>query len=161
MVAQSDTNVLIRGASGTGKGVAPACDPTARAPAVTCRLWVVNCGRARRRRHGERTVRPREGGFHRGSVPEEGKVRNGRRRDRCSSMKSADISLRTQVDLLRVLEDKKIYTVGGNTLIPVDFRLVTATNRNLEVMISEGRFREDLYYRLNVFSISIPPSGAD
>ena len=68
-----------------------------------------------------------------------------------------DISLKTQVDLLRVLEDRKICRVGGNTLIPVDFRLIAATNRNLESMVSEGRFREDLYYRLNVFSIPVPP----
>ena len=67
-----------------------------------------------------------------------------------------DISLKTQVDLLRVLEEKKICRVGGNILIPVDFRLLAATNRNLETLISEGRFREDLYYRLNVFSIIVP-----
>jgi transcriptional regulator with PAS, ATPase and Fis domain len=68
-----------------------------------------------------------------------------------------DISLKTQVDLLRVLEDRKICRVGGNTLIPVDFRLIAATNRDLEAMVADGRFREDLYYRLNVFSITVPP----
>lgn len=68
-----------------------------------------------------------------------------------------DISLKTQIDLLRVLEEKKICRVGGNTWIPVDFRLIAATNRNLAAMLHEGRFREDLYYRLNVFSITIPP----
>jgi len=68
-----------------------------------------------------------------------------------------DISLKTQVDLLRVLEEKKIVRVGGNVEIPVDFRLVAATNRTLEAMVAEGKFREDLYYRLNVFSIAIPP----
>jgi transcriptional regulator with PAS, ATPase and Fis domain len=68
-----------------------------------------------------------------------------------------DISLKTQVDLLRVLEDKQVCRVGGNKMIPVDFRLIAATNRNLENMVKEGSFREDLYYRLNVFAITIPP----
>jgi two-component system response regulator HydG len=68
-----------------------------------------------------------------------------------------DITLKTQVDLLRVLEEKKIFRVGGNVEIPVNFRLIAATNKNLETMISEEKFREDLYYRINVFSITIPP----
>jgi DNA-binding NtrC family response regulator len=68
-----------------------------------------------------------------------------------------DISLKTQVDLLRVLEGKRITRVGGNAEIPVDFRLIAATNKNLEAMSAEGKFREDLYYRVNVFSIAIPP----
>jgi transcriptional regulator with PAS, ATPase and Fis domain len=68
-----------------------------------------------------------------------------------------DISLKTQVDLLRVLEEKKITRVGGNKPTPVDFRLITATNKNIEAMVSAGTFREDLYYRLNVFAILIPP----
>jgi two-component system response regulator HydG len=68
-----------------------------------------------------------------------------------------DVSLKTQVDLLRVLEEKRIVRVGGNAAIPVDFRLIAATNRNLEVLVSDGKFREDLYYRINVFSITVPP----
>jgi transcriptional regulator with PAS, ATPase and Fis domain len=68
-----------------------------------------------------------------------------------------DISVKTQVDLLRVLEEKKICRVGGNTEIPVNFRLIAATNKNLEALTTEGSFREDLYYRINVFSIAIPP----
>lgn len=68
-----------------------------------------------------------------------------------------DIGLKTQVDLLRVLEQKKICRVGGSVEIPVNFRLITATNKNLESMTAEGKFREDLYYRINVFSLTIPP----
>jgi two-component system response regulator HydG len=68
-----------------------------------------------------------------------------------------DISLKTQVDLLRVLEEKKIARVGGNAEIPVDFRLIAATNKNLEAMVPEEKFREDLYYRINVFAITVPP----
>jgi DNA-binding NtrC family response regulator len=68
-----------------------------------------------------------------------------------------DIGLKTQVDLLRVVEEKKISRVGGNVELPVDFRLIAATNKNLESQIGENLFREDLYYRINVFSLTIPP----
>ncbi|MBE3579708.1 MAG: sigma 54-interacting transcriptional regulator [Caldanaerobacter subterraneus] len=62
-----------------------------------------------------------------------------------------------QVKLLRVLQEGKIRPVGGNEEIPVDVRIIAATNRNLEKLMKEGQFREDLYYRLNVIPIFIPP----
>ena len=68
-----------------------------------------------------------------------------------------DISLKTQTDLLRVLQEREITRVGGNQVIKVDFRCVAATNKNLESMIEEGTFRPDLFYRLNVFRIELPP----
>jgi len=68
-----------------------------------------------------------------------------------------DISLKTQTDLLRVLQEREIVRVGGNQTIKVDFRIVAATNKDLEQLIEEGKFRPDLYYRLNVFHIEIPP----
>jgi two-component system response regulator HydG len=68
-----------------------------------------------------------------------------------------DISLKTQTDLLRVLQDREIVRVGSNQPIKVDFRIVAATNKNFEQIIDEGRFRPDLYYRLNVFPIELPP----
>ena len=68
-----------------------------------------------------------------------------------------DISLKTQTDLLRVLQEREIVRVGGNQPIKVDFRCVAATNKNLETLIEEGNFRPDLYYRLNVFRIELPP----
>jgi two-component system response regulator HydG len=68
-----------------------------------------------------------------------------------------DISLKTQTDLLRVLQEREITRVGGTQPIHVDFRCVAATNKNLERLIEEGKFREDLYYRLNVFRIELPP----
>ena len=67
-----------------------------------------------------------------------------------------EIDLATQVKLLRVLESRTIQRVGGNADIPVDFRLVSATNRNLAEYVAEGKFREDLFYRLNVIDIPIP-----
>ncbi|TCS80591.1 sigma-54 interaction domain-containing protein [Tepidibacillus fermentans] len=68
-----------------------------------------------------------------------------------------ELPLDLQVKLLRVLQEKRFYRLGGNTPIPVDVRIITATNRNLEEMIEQGKFREDLYYRLNVISLQIPP----
>ena len=68
-----------------------------------------------------------------------------------------DISLKTQTDLLRVLQEREITRVGGNQVMKADFRCVAATNKNLETMIEEGTFRPDLDYRLNVFHIELPP----
>ncbi len=68
-----------------------------------------------------------------------------------------DISLKTQTDLLRVLEEKQICRVGGSRMIPVDFRVIAATNKDLSAMVADKSFREDLYYRINVFQIPLPP----
>lgn len=68
-----------------------------------------------------------------------------------------DLPLDMQPKLLRVLEEKVFERVGGNTVIQSDFRLIAATNQNLERLIEKGRFRKDLYYRLNVISLAIPP----
>jgi transcriptional regulator with PAS, ATPase and Fis domain len=68
-----------------------------------------------------------------------------------------EIGMRMQIDLLRVLEDRVFYRVGGTQPIEADFRVVAATNRNLERVIAAETFREDLYYRLNVISFTMPP----
>jgi len=68
-----------------------------------------------------------------------------------------ELPLDLQVKLLRAIQEKEIYRVGGITPIHVDVRIIAATNRNLYNMVKEGKFREDLYYRLNVFPIEIPP----
>lgn len=68
-----------------------------------------------------------------------------------------DMSLALQAKLLRVLQEREFYRVGGIAKIKVDVRIIAATNRNLEEMVKEGLFREDLYYRLNVISLHIPP----
>src|SRR5215207_9372756 len=68
-----------------------------------------------------------------------------------------DLPMEIQIKLLRTLQEREFERVGGSETIKVDVRLVSATNRNLEQMIEDGEFREDLYYRLNVFPINLPP----
>jgi transcriptional regulator with PAS, ATPase and Fis domain len=68
-----------------------------------------------------------------------------------------ELPIESQTKLLRVLEERKIDRLGGTTPLPVDFRLITATNRDLLTFVSSGKFRSDLYYRINEFPIEIPP----
>ena len=71
-----------------------------------------------------------------------------------------ELSVNAQVKLLRVLDSKMLDRLGGVKPVNVDFRLVTATNRDLQQMMSRGEFRTDLYYRLSTMSIAIPPLKA-
>src|SRR5512141_2634253 len=68
-----------------------------------------------------------------------------------------DISTKLQLDLLRVLETRRFHRLGGNEVVEVDVRVIAATNRDVSRAVSEGKFREDLYYRLNVIPIELPP----
>ena len=72
-----------------------------------------------------------------------------------------DLALGTQAKLLRVLQEKKIRRIGGYEEIPIDIRVIAATNRDLSKMVKEGKFREDLYYRINVVPIVLPPLRAE
>jgi DNA-binding NtrC family response regulator len=155
MVSASDTTVLIRGESGTGKEL------IARAiHANSARRYmpivVVNCGALSEGVLESELFGHEKGAFTGAQYRRKGKFEMA---DGGTLFldEIGDITLKTQVDLLRVLEEKKIFRVGGNVEIPVNFRLIAATNKNLETMISEEKFREDLYYRINVFSITIPP----
>jgi two-component system nitrogen regulation response regulator NtrX len=69
----------------------------------------------------------------------------------------ADMSLKAQAKILRILQEKKFERVGGNTFIPSDVRVLAATNKDLELEMEAGRFRQDLYYRLNVIPLRVPP----
>ena len=69
----------------------------------------------------------------------------------------SNISLTTQAKLLRVLQEREVTPIGGTQPIPIDIRLVGATNRNLRTMVTEGTFREDLFFRLNIIPIDLPP----
>ncbi|HSH35049.1 sigma-54 interaction domain-containing protein [Schnuerera sp.] len=69
----------------------------------------------------------------------------------------AEIPMNLQVKLLRVLQEKEVARLGGDSIINVDFRVIAATNKNLKSMVNEGKFRQDLYYRLNVLPLKLPP----
>jgi len=155
MVSTSDTTALIRGESGTGKElIARAIH--ANSPRRYLPIVVVNCGAL-----SEGVLESELFGHEKGAFTGAHYRRKGKFEMADGGTlfldEIGDINLKTQVDLLRVLEEKKITRVGGNAEIPVDFRLIAATNKNLEAMSAEGKFREDLYYRVNVFSIAIPP----
>jgi len=153
-VCRSQTTVLIRGESGTGKElVAHAIHfNSARAAKPFVR---VNCAAL-----PETLVESELFGHEKGAFTGALAARQGRFEAAHGGTifldEVGDFSPATQVKLLRVLQEREFERVGGNTPIKVDVRVIAATNRNLEEMISEGKFRQDLYYRLNVFSIHVP-----
>jgi DNA-binding NtrC family response regulator len=155
MVSASDTTVLIRGESGTGKElIARAIH--ANSDRRYMPIVVVNCGALSEGVLESELFGHEKGAFTGAQYRRKGKFEMA---DGGTLFldEIGDVGLKTQVDLLRVIEEKKISRVGGNAEIPVNFRLIAATNKNLESMIGEGQFREDLYYRINVFSLTIPP----
>jgi DNA-binding NtrC family response regulator len=155
LVAPSRATVLIDGESGTGKElIAQAihqASPRARAPFIA-----VHCAAL-----SENLLESELFGHERGAFTGATERRIGRFEAAVGGTLFLDeigeISLSTQVKLLRFLETKAIERVGGSKPIDLDVRLVAATNRNLEAMVREGKFREDLFFRLNVVRIELPP----
>lgn len=154
-VAQADTIVMIRGESGTGKElVAKAIHMNSKRkyfPIVT-----VNCGAL-----AEPLLESELFGHEKGAVA-------GSHHRRKGKMEMADggtifldeigsISTKLQVELLHVIETKQFVRVGGSETLTSNFRVIAATNESLEDRVKNGKFREDLYYKLNVFTIVIPP----
>ncbi len=154
-VAKTDTTVMIRGESGTGKElIARAIHSNSERryfPIVT-----INCGAM-----PEGVLESELFGHERGAFTGAQYRRKGKLELSDQGTLFLDeignIDMKTQMDLLRVIETKQFSRVGGNEVIKVDFRTICATNKDLEKAVAEGTFREDLYYRLNVFSIFIPP----
>ncbi len=154
-VADTDVTVLIRGASGTGKElVANALHY--RSPRRTRPMIKMNCAALSRELVESELFGHEKGAFTGAVVRREGKFEAA---DGGTLFldEVGDMPLETQAKLLRVLQEKEFERVGGNTPIAVDVRVLAVTNQDLEAAVKAGRFREDLYYRLRVVEIVIPP----
>ena len=155
IVAPTSTSVLIIGESGTGKeAVAHAIHKLSakkNKPFVT-----LNCAAL-----PESLIESELFGHERGAFTGASSRRIGKFEQADTGTifldEIGELPLDSQVKLLRVLQEKEIERLGGEDTIKVDVRIVAATNRNLEKEVAEGRFRLDLYYRLNVFPIQVPP----
>ena len=154
-VGPTDATVLITGESGTGKELVARAIHFA-SPRRYHPLVAIHCGALTETLLESELFGHEKGAFTGAQYRKKGKfeVAEG---GTVFLDEIGDISLRTQTDMLRVLQEREIVRVGGNTPIKVDFRCVAATNKPLEQAIDEGRFRPDLYYRLNVFRIELPP----
>jgi DNA-binding NtrC family response regulator len=153
-VAPTDATVLIAGESGTGKElVARAIHRCSRRRLLP--LVVIHCGALTETLIESELFGHEKGAFTGAQYRKKGKF-EAAAGGTVFLDEISDISLKTQTDLLRVLQEREVVRVGGNQSIPVDFRCVAATNKNLEEMVQQGSFRSDLFYRLNVFRICLP-----
>ena len=154
-VAQSNSSVVITGESGTGKELVARAIHS-NSPRKFFPLVSVHCGAL-----AESILESELFGHEKGAFT--GAMYNRKGRFEMADNGTifldeiATISTKMQIDLLRVLETKKFIRVGGNKEISSDFRVICATNRDLKSMVEKGIFREDLYYRLNVVNIYVPP----
>ena len=154
-VAPTDTSVLITGESGTGKElVARAIH--AGSPRAFMPLVIVNCGAL-----PEGTLESELFGHERGAFTGAHYRHKGKFELADGGTLFLDeigeVSARIQVELLRVLEEKRVVRLGDTKPVQADFRLIVATNKDLDALVRAGTFREDLYYRINVFHIPLPP----
>ncbi|MGZ8798227.1 MAG: sigma-54-dependent transcriptional regulator, partial [Thermoanaerobaculia bacterium] len=153
-VGPTDATVLITGESGTGKELVAraihAASPRRFHPMVA-----IHCGALTETLLESELFGHEKGAFTGAQYRKKGKfeVAEG---GTVFLDEIGDISLKTQTDLLRVLQEREITRVGGHQPIKVDFRIVAATNKNLEQLIVEGKFRPDLFYRLAVFQLELP-----
>jgi DNA-binding NtrC family response regulator len=154
-VAQSNASVIITGESGTGKELVARAIHT-NSPRKFFPLVSVHCGAL-----SESLLESELFGHEKGAFT--GAIYNRKGRFEMADNGTifldeiATISSKMQIELLRVLESKSFVRVGGNKEIKSDFRVICATNRDLKTMVENGAFREDLYYRLNVVNINVPP----
>ena len=154
-VAKTDATVLIRGESGTGKEL------VARAIHANSKrryfhIVPVNCGAVVESLLESELFGHEKGAFTGAAHRRKGKIEMADGGTLFLDEVGA-ISPKMQIELLRVLETKELMRVGGTRAVNVDFRVIGATNENLEVAVAEGRFREDFFYRINVFTIDVPP----
>ena len=154
-VAKSSSTVIIRGESGTGKELA-ARSIHENSPRRACSFVSVNCAALPESLMEAELFGYEKGAFTGAVVTKEGRIEIA---DHGSLFldEIATLTLPLQTKLLRVLEDHAVIRLGGKKPIKLDFRLITATNEDLETMVHEGRFRQDLYYRIHVVPIFLPP----
>jgi two-component system, NtrC family, response regulator HydG len=154
-VGPTDATVLVTGESGTGKELVARAIHQA-SPRRFHPLVVIHCGALTETLLESELFGHEKGAFTGAQSRKKGKfeIAEG---GTVFLDEIGDISLKTQTDLLRVLQEREITRVGGNQIIKVDFRCIAATNKDLEKLIEEGKFRPDLFYRLNVFRIELPP----
>jgi two-component system, NtrC family, response regulator HydG len=153
-VGPTEATVLITGESGTGKELCARAIHAA-SPRHYNPLVVIHCGALAETLLESELFGHEKGAFTGAQYRKKGsfEVADG---GTVFLDEIADISLKTQTDLLRVLQEREITRVGSTHPIHVDFRCIAATNKNLEQLVEEGRFRHDLFYRLNVFQIPLP-----
>ena len=154
-VASTDTTVLVQGESGTGKElIAQAVhhhSSRARQPFVT-----VACGQTDNALLGSELFGHERGAFTGATGRKGGKFEDANR-GTIFLDEIAELDAESQVKFLRVLQERRFERLGGKQTIEVDVRVIAATNKNLEQAVQEGTFREDLYHRLNVFPLHVPP----
>jgi two-component system, NtrC family, response regulator AtoC len=154
-VAESDVTVLIRGESGTGKElVARAIYQHSRRKERP--FLAINCAAI-----PETLLESELFGYEKGAFTGANRRRIGKF-EQCDKGtilldEIGDMSLSTQAKILRVLQEGEFERIGGNETIRIDVRVLTSTNRKLEILIKQGNFREDLYFRLKIMSITLPP----
>jgi two-component system, NtrC family, response regulator HydG len=154
-VGPTDATVLITGESGTGKELVARAIHQASARRFHP-MVVIHCGALTETLLESELFGHEKGAFTGAQYRKKGKfeIAEG---GTVFLDEIGDISLKTQTDLLRVLQEHEIVRVGSTQSITVDFRCIAATNKDLERLIEEGKFRPDLFYRLNVFHLEIPP----
>jgi DNA-binding NtrC family response regulator len=153
-VADSNSTVLIRGESGTGKELVARAIVT-MGPRVDKPFISINCAAL-----PENLIETELFGHERGAFTDAKEARQGHIELAHTGTlfldEIATLGLALQSKLLRVLEDRAVTRIGGKTAKKIDFRLIAATNEDLEDLVHTGRFREDLYYRINVVPIALP-----
>jgi DNA-binding NtrC family response regulator len=153
-VAESNSTVLIRGESGTGKELVARAIVT-MGPRVEKPFISINCAAL-----PENLIETELFGHEKGAFTDAREARQGHIELAHTGTlfldEIATLGLALQSKLLRVLEDRAVTRIGGKTAKKIDFRLIAATNEDLEALVEAGRFREDLYYRINVVPIALP-----